>query len=180
MPRLCFSLSHYEAISNAYIRGLEKCAAPQRVASVASFFVSRIDTAVDRALEAIGTPEALALRGKIAVANAKIVYQRFKEIFYGESFRALKQKDCRVQRPLWASTSTKNPEYSDVLYVENFIGPNTVNTLPPVTMDAFRNHGKARCTIEEGLEEAKNYLRQLVELEGRFRQNNQKSSKRGC
>ncbi len=105
--------------------------APARVASVASFFVSRVDTVVDKALEQNGTPEALALRGRIAIANSRLVYQRFREIFYGAPFAALRARGCRVQRPLWASTSTKNPAYRDVLYVEELIGPDTVNTMPP-------------------------------------------------
>jgi transaldolase len=126
---LMFSLSHYVAVARAYLRGVERSPQPHRVASVASFFVSRVDTAVDRALEALGAPEALALRGKIAIANTKLVYQRFREIFHGEAFAALQKRGARVQRPLWASTSAKNPAYSDVMYVEELIGPETVNTM---------------------------------------------------
>src|SRR2546426_626427 len=127
---LMFSMAHYEAVARAYVNGLERCANPAEVASVASFFVSRVDTMVDRALESLGTPQALSLLGKIAIANSKMVYQRFLQIFHGEGFAALRQRGARVQRPLWASTGTKNPKYSDILYVENLIGPETVNTLP--------------------------------------------------
>lgn len=152
---LIFSLSHYEAVARAYLRGLERSAEPPRIASVASFFVSRIDTAVDRELEAVGTPEALALRGKAAVASAKLAYRRFREIFYGEPFARLRAKGARLQRPLWGSTSTKNPAYPDLLYVEGLVGRDTVNTVPPATLDALRDHGKIRAgTIEEGMEEA--------------------------
>src|SRR5205823_15059403 len=128
---------------------------PARIASVASFFVSRVDTMVDRALESLGTPQALSLMGKIAIANSKMVYDRFREIFHGEGFAALRQRGARVQRPLWASTGTKNPKYSDVLYVESLIGSETVNTLPPETIDAFRDHGKVPgATVKQGLDEA--------------------------
>ncbi|HEY3302968.1 MAG TPA: transaldolase [Candidatus Binatia bacterium] len=162
---LMFSMSHYEAVARAYIRGLERAAEPAKVASVASFFVSRVDTMVDGALEKIGTPEALALRGKIAIANSKAVYRRFEEIFHGEGFAALKSRGARVQRPLWASTGTKNPNYSDVLYVENLIGADTVNTLPPATIDAFRDHGKVPgATVKENLAEAMSAISELKQL----------------
>ncbi|MGE0130552.1 MAG: transaldolase [Blastocatellales bacterium] len=158
---LMFSMSHYEAVARAYLRGMERASNPRGVASVASFFVSRVDTAVDRALEAIGAPEALALRGKIAIANAKIVYQRFREIFHGDAFAALRKRGARVQRPLWASTSAKNPAYSDVMYVEELIGPETINTMPPATLNAFRDHGRARATLQEGVKEAETALARL-------------------
>ncbi len=162
---LMFSLAHYEAVAQAYLRGLERASEPQRVASVASFFVSRVDTAVDRKLEEIGTPEALALRGQAAVANAKMVYRRFREIFNAESFAALRERGARVQRPLWASTGTKNPAYSDVLYVEELIGTDTVNTVPPATLDAFGDHGRVRgSTVEEGQAEAEGTLSRLAKL----------------
>jgi len=152
---LLFSLQQYEAVSGAYIRGLRGRRDPRGVASVASFFVSRVDTAVDAALDAIGTPSASALRGSIAVANARMAYRRFEEIFRGEPFAALARRGGRPQRPLWASTGTKNPAYSDVLYVEELIGPDTVNTMPPVTVDAFRHHGTVRgATLREGLDAA--------------------------
>src|SRR5438093_1086675 len=162
---LMFSMAHYEAVARAYIKGLERCADPSKVASVASFFVSRVDTMVDRALESLGTPQALALMGKIAVANSKIVYDRFREIFHGEGFAALRQRGARVQRPLWASTGTKNPKYSDVLYVENLIGSETVNTMPPDTIKAFKDHGKViREAVRENLDEAAAALGQLKAL----------------
>ncbi|HEX2385287.1 MAG TPA: bifunctional transaldolase/phosoglucose isomerase [Candidatus Binatia bacterium] len=152
---LMFSMGHYEAVAGAYARGLERAENPRTIASVASFFVSRVDTLVDKDLEKIGTPAALALRGKIAIANSKAVYRRFEEIFHGEGFAQLRSRGGRVQRPLWASTGTKNPEYSDVLYVENLIGAETVNTLPPATIDAFRDHGEARgATVKENLDDA--------------------------
>lgn len=162
---LMFSLRHYEAVAAAYIHGLQRCAEPQKVASVASFFVSRVDTRVDKALESLGSPQALALRGKIAVANAKMVYQRFREIFYGGDFSALAQRGARVQRPLWASTSTKNPNYRDVFYVEELIGRDTVNTLPLPTLSAFREHGRVRGeTVRENLSAAKEQLQTLSSL----------------
>ena len=161
---LMFSMKHYEDVANAYISGLERAANPRRIASVASFFVSRVDTMIDKKLEEIGTPAALALRGKIAIANSKMVYQRFRELFSGERWEKLTKRGARVQRPLWASTGTKNPAYSDVLYVETLIGADTVNTLPPATMDAFRDHGHARETVTEGLDEAREQLAQLAKV----------------
>jgi transaldolase len=164
---LMFSMSHYEAVARAYIRGLERCANPAKVASVASFFVSRVDTMVDRALETLATAQARAktLLGKIAIANSKMVYHRFREIFHGEGFVALRQRGTRVQRPLWASTSTKNPAYSDVLYVENLIGAETVNTMPPETLTAFKDHGKVPGdTVTDNLDDAATALGWLKAL----------------
>jgi transaldolase/glucose-6-phosphate isomerase len=173
---LLFSLDAYERAANAYIAGLERLAAaggdPSRVASVASFFLSRVDTLVDRKLDALireteddaARAEKEALLGKAAIANAKLAYARFKSIFGAPRFRALREKGARVQRPLWASTGTKNPKYSDVMYLEPLIGPDTVNTVPPATLDAFRAHGVVRATIEEGLDEAKAALAALAEL----------------
>jgi transaldolase/glucose-6-phosphate isomerase len=162
---LMFSMAHYEAVARAYINGLRRAADPAAVASVASFFVSRVDTVVDKQLEAIGTPEAKALLGKIAIANSRVVYRRFLEIFHGEGFVSLRQRGARVQRPLWASTGTKNPAYSDVLYVENLIGPETVNTLPPDTINAFRDHGNVPgTTVKQGIEEADADLARLASL----------------
>ena len=162
---LMFSLTHYEAVAQAYLKGLARCQDPQKVASVASFFISRVDTVVDRNLETVGTPKALALRGKIAIANARKVYQRFQEIFYGEPFAALKKQGAHVQRPLWASTGTKNPAYSDVVYIEELVGPDTVNTVPPATLDAFRAHGKVRgTTVTTGQAEADAALAGLRKL----------------
>jgi transaldolase/glucose-6-phosphate isomerase len=171
---LLFSLDAYEQAANAYIAGLERLAAagggPSRVASVASFFLSRVDTLVDRKLDALirdteddtVRAEKAALLGKAALANAKLAYARFKSIFGTSRFQALREKGARVQRPLWASTGTKNPSYSDVMYVEPLIGPDTVNTMPPATLDAFRDHGVVRATIEEGLEEAEATLAALA------------------
>jgi transaldolase len=151
---LIFSLNHYENVAGAYLRGLEMCAEPSAVASVASFFISRVDSKVDAALDAIGTPEALALRGKTAVANAKLAYRRFEELFRGETFSRLAEKGARVQRPLWASTSTKNPAYPDVIYVDELIGADTVNTLPVATLDAYRDHGDPRASLGVNVAEA--------------------------
>jgi transaldolase len=145
---LMFSLDHYEAVADAYLRGLDRHPNPRQVASVASVFVSRLDTVADRLLQEIGAPEALALRGTIAIANARRIYRRFREIFQGERFARLTQRGARVQRPLWASTGTKNPSYSDVLYLESLVAPDTVTTVPPNTMDAFRDHGRVRVTLE--------------------------------
>lgn len=167
---LMFSLRHYEAVAQAYIAGLERRDAYSPggnkiwPVSVASFFVSRVDNAVDPMLEKIGTPEALALRGKIAIANAKLAYQRFCETFYGEPFASWREKGVRVQRPLWGSTSTKNPAYSDVLYVEELIGPDTVNTIPLKTLEAFRDHGRASETLRKDLAQAEAHVAQLKNL----------------
>jgi transaldolase len=161
---LIFSLKHYDAVARAYIRGIEKSPEPGRVTSVASFFVSRIDTYVDRELEKIGTEAALALRGRAAVANSKLAYRRFREVFFGEEFAAQRQRGARVQRALWGSTSTKNPAYSDLLYVEELIGPDTVNTLPMETIDAFKDHGKIRSALQKGVDEAEQVLADLERL----------------
>jgi len=162
---LMFSMKHYEEVARAYIQGLERCSNPEQVASVASFFVSRVDTVVDSALEKLGTEEAKALLGKIGIANCKVVYQRFREVFHGKDFATLRRRGARVQRPLWASTGTKNPAYSDVLYVENLIGPETVNTLPPATLNAFRHHGRVKgFTVGEELKEAESDLSSLKKL----------------
>jgi transaldolase len=138
---LMFSLESYIAIANAYVRGLERASDPSRIASVASFFVSRVDTKIDAVLDAIGDRRAEALRGTIAVANAKLAYRHYREIFGRHTFGHLERRGARPQRVLWASTSTKNPDYPDTMYVDDLIGPNTVNTLPPDTIDAFVDHG---------------------------------------
>lgn len=161
---LMFSLKHYEAVAHAYIYGIARNAQPWRTTSVASFFVSRVDTYVDKELEKIGTEKALALRGKAAIANSKVVYRRFHELFFEDEFSAQRRRSARVQRVLWGSTSTKNPAYSDVLYVENLIGPYTVNTLPMETLETFRDHGKVARTIDKDLNEAKNVLAGLAEV----------------
>jgi transaldolase len=157
---LLFSLAGYERVMEAYLRGLERRSsaggALDRVASVASFFISRVDTAVDAELRtrveaAASAQEEERLRslfGKAAVANAKLAYARFREIFDGERFGRLRASGARVQRPLWASTSTKNPSYRDVVYVEELIGPDTVNTMPLATVEAFADHGEARRTVD--------------------------------
>src|SRR5437016_12927390 len=143
---LIFSLQRYAEVAEAYIRGLERLVAgggsPEDVYSVASFFVSRVDTEADKRLEAVRTKDALALRGKLAVANAKLAYEHYQQAFSGPRWEFLKGKGANPQRCLWASTSTKNPEYRDVLYVEELIGPDTVNTMPAETMEAFQDHGK--------------------------------------
>ncbi|HFE67288.1 MAG TPA: transaldolase [Chloroflexi bacterium] len=165
---LMFSMAHYEAVAGAYIEGLAQWVAgggdPQQVASVASFFVSRVDTAVDRQLNALDNPAAQTLLGKVAVANSKVVYQRFKEIFHGETFAALQAAGSRRQRLLWASTSTKNPAYRDTLYVDELIGPETVNTMPPNTIEAFRDHGRVANTLEANVTEAQAVLDELAAL----------------
>jgi transaldolase len=154
---LIFSLQRYAEVVNAYVRGLERLVEsggdPSGVASVASFFVSRVDTEADRRLDEVGAPEDL--KGKLAVANAKLAYQRYNEFFSGSRWEALKAKGGRTQRCLWASTSTKNPAYRDVLYVEELIGPETVNTMPEETIQAFQDHGEVAPTLEKDLDEAK-------------------------
>ncbi|HXR25419.1 MAG TPA: transaldolase [Candidatus Binataceae bacterium] len=167
---LMFSLKHYDTVAEAYIRGLErrvKAGQPvDRVGSVASVFVSRVESLVDKRLDEQlkGQSNAglAALRGTAAVAGTKFIYQRFKEIFGGDRFKALAAKGARVQRPLWASTGTKNSTYSDIKYVQELIGPDTVNTMPPATMDAYRDHGQPRATIEEDLPGARATVRSLA------------------
>ncbi len=154
---LIFSLDMYAKVREAYLDGLdalmESGGDPAKTASVASFFVSRVDTAVDGLLERAGGA-ARALMGKAAVANAKIAYRDFKTTFASDRFRRMARKGARVQRPLWASTSAKNPNYSDVIYVETLIGADTVNTMPHATLTAFLEHGEARATIERGVDQA--------------------------
>jgi transaldolase len=161
---LMFSLAHYEAVAQAYLRGVDRASEPARVASVASFFVSRVDSKVDKLLEELGSEEALALRGRIGIANSKMAYQRYKEIFEGGDFAALATRGARPQRVLWASTSTKNPDYRDVLYIEELIGPATVNTVPPATVEAFRDHGTAARTLDAEIEAARSDLEALAAL----------------
>jgi transaldolase len=156
---LIFSLERYRQVMEAYISGLEAFAAEpdadlSRVASVGSFFISRVDTEVDRRLEAIGTDAALALRGKAGLAQGRLAYRAFREAFRGPRWEALAARGARVQRPLWASTGTKNPAYSDVMYVDGLIGPDTVNTLPEATLEAFDDHGTLRRTVDADLDEA--------------------------
>lgn len=155
---LIFSLTAYREVMAAYLRALERRLAAGRalagVASVASFFVSRVDTKVDRLLEERGDPELLALRGQAANANAKRAYRLFRETFTGPRFARLRARGARVQRALWASTSTKNPDYPDLHYVEPLIGPDTVNTVPPHTLEAFLDHGRVACAVTTGWEAA--------------------------
>lgn len=163
---LIFSLSRYQAVMEAYIAGLEKIGSEDlsSVSSVASFFISRVDVEVDKRLVAIGTEDALALRGKAAIAQAKLAYELFEQTFAGERWEALAAKGARVQRPLWASTSTKDPSYPDTLYVDTLIGPNTVNTLPDATLAAFDDHGTVARTIDDNVEEAHAVVAQLGAL----------------
>jgi transaldolase len=166
---LMFSVDVYREVARAYIAGLRRRLEAgedvRGIASVASFFVSRVDTKVDKRLEEIGTEAALALRGRAAVANAKMAYAAFGEIFDGPEFADLAAAGARVQRCLWASTSTKNPNYRDVLYVEELIGPRTVNTMPLETITAFGDHGQLRRTLDERLDEARATLA-AVEAQG--------------
>ncbi|MEA2000814.1 MAG: transaldolase [Actinomycetota bacterium] len=143
---LMFSLDDYEAVAQAYVRGIRRSEDPRRIASVASFFVSRVDSDTDSELDKVGSDAALGLRGKAAVGNAKLAYDRYREIFDGPDFADQLDRGARPQRVLWASTSAKNPAYSDVLYVEPLIGLNTVNTMPPATIDAFLDHGQIDST----------------------------------
>jgi transaldolase len=161
---LMFSMDHYEAVANAYLHGIARAPQPTAVASVASFFVSRVDTKVDKRLDEIGAPDALALRGKAAVANSRLVYRRFREIFDGPEFATLRAAGARVQRVLWGSTSTKNPDYPDLLYVDTLIGPDTVNTMPPATLDAFRDHGTPHPSVDRDLDEAETVLASLRQV----------------
>jgi transaldolase len=168
---LIFSLSRYEKVINAYLEGLERRVAAGEaighIASVASFFISRVDSKVDQKLAQIIHGEgrhastAMGLLGKLAVANAKLAYQIFQQYLLEDRHKILSKSGANYQRPLWASTSTKNPDYSDVKYVNELIGPSTVNTLPPVTLDAFRDHGVAEITIDQDVEQAHEVLHSL-------------------
>lgn len=170
---LIFAVPVYEKVAEAYIRGLERRANAgqpiDRIGSVASFFVSRIDTAVDKQLESKAQQAKDSqqkqrieeLMGRAAIANAKIAYESFQKIFSGERWDKLKAKGARVQRPLWASTSTKNPKYRDVLYVEELIGPDTVNTMPMKTLEDFRDHGLVKPTLQAGFDEAHKIFAEL-------------------
>ncbi|HZM22977.1 MAG TPA: transaldolase, partial [Anaerolineales bacterium] len=157
---LIFSLKRYAEVMDAYLSGLEdrtNAGHPiDHIASVASFFVSRVDTKIDPQL-----PDDSPLRGKAAIANAKLAYDQYHQTFAGRRWENLKVKGARVQRPLWASTSTKNPAYPDTIYIDNLIGPETVNTVPPATIEAFRDHGVASMTLMRGLHEAQDSINQL-------------------
>ncbi|MDQ2910478.1 MAG: transaldolase [Actinomycetota bacterium] len=162
---LIFSLERYVEVVDAYLRGLERLVEaggdPGPVASVASFFVSRVDTEADKRLEGRGAPDEL--KGKLAIANAKLAYQRYKELHAGDRWEALAGKGARTQRCLWASTSTKNPDYRDVMYVEELIGPETVDTMPEETISAFQDHGLVELTLERDLDEARRVFERLAE-----------------
>ena len=159
---LIFSLERYRDVAQAYIRGLQRLVEggddPSKVVSVASFFVSRVDTETDRRLEDVGRED---LKGRLAIDNAKIVYQEFKKLFGGPEWESLESRGATKQRPLWASTSTKNPEYKDTVYVDNLIGPETVNTMPLSTLKATMDHAEVRPTLEEGLDEARKLFEEL-------------------
>ena len=165
---LIFSLARYAEVIEAYLSGLETLARRggdlASVHSVASFFVSRVDTEVDRRLDATGTGDALALRGKAAVAQAKLAYRLFRDRFAGERWERLAARGAHVQRPLWASTSTKDPSYPDTLYVDGLIGSDTVNTLPEATIAAFEDHGTIARTIDRGVDDAEAVMRTLAEV----------------
>lgn len=170
---LIFSIERYAEVIEAYFAGLEDCDGDLgRVHSVASFFVSRVDTEVDRRLQAIASAsgagpaqeEALALRGKAAVAQAKLAYELFRRSFRGERWDELCEQGARVQRPLWASTSTKNPAYPDTLYIDNLIGPDTINTMPDATIDAFERRGTVACTINKGVDQAHQVMEDLAKV----------------
>jgi transaldolase/glucose-6-phosphate isomerase len=170
---LLFSQQVYEEVAEAFLAGLEHLIGQggdaSRIASAASLFVSRIDVAVDKLIEErLGQSkdedkrrELTGLRGKVAIANTKLAYQRYKRLFAGPRWEKLHAKGARVQRMLWASTGTKNKSYSDVLYVEELIGPDTINTVPPATMDAFRDHGRVRASLEKNIEDARQTMATL-------------------
>jgi transaldolase len=162
---LIFSLERYEAVAESYIRGLERLVAeggdPKKAFSVASFFVSRIDTEADKRLDAIGGHDEL--KGKLAVANARLAYQRYKAIFTGPRWEYLQSKGATPQRVLWASTSVKNPDYPDTMYVEDLIGPDTVNTMPEETIEDFQDHGHPSVRLESELEQARKLLADLAD-----------------
>ena len=168
---LIFGLENYKAVADAYIAGLEKLAETgptvaaghpvDKVASVASFFVSRVDSAIDKELEKMDQKE---LQGKSAIANSKLAYAEFKQIFSGSRWQPLKDQGARVQRVLWASTSAKNPNFADTLYVDELIGPNTVNTIPPATFDSFMDHGRVAETLTKDGEAARRQIEKLAEL----------------
>ncbi len=165
---LMFSIDQYRAVAEAYLMGLEdrirRGEPVNGINSVASVFVSRIDTMIDAQLDAIGSHEAIALKGKAGLSNSKLVYQEFKNYFTGERWNALHALGARVQRPLWASTSSKNPNYPDLLYVDNLIGAETVNTVPPETLKAILDHAIIHPTIEEGVPEARQAMEDLANV----------------
>jgi transaldolase len=163
---LMISLSQYDLVADAFMKGLEeRDANVSQIASVASFFVSRVDVKVDPLLDENGSPEAKALKGKIGIANARMAYQRYREAFQSERWQRLASRGARIQRVLYGSTGTKNPQYPDTLYADNLIGPDTINTLPPETLQAFLDHGKVALTLENDLDQARIQLDTLAELD---------------
>jgi len=170
---LIFSVQRYEAVMDAYLDGLERAHAAgwdlARIGSVASFFVSRVDTEVDTRLNKIGTEEALALRGTAAIANARLAYQRFEQVFDSDRWERLEALDARPQRPLWASTGVKDPTYDDTRYVVELVAPGTVNTMPEATLRAVADHGVVRGeTIRPGYGEARTVMHDLVPHQATF------------
>jgi len=166
---LIFGIDRYQEVMDAYIRGLQRLSKSdpskvQDVASVASFFISRVDSEVDKRLDAHGTPAALDLRGKAAIAQAKLAYHMFEKTFSDDAWLSLAKLGAQVQRPLWASTSTKNPSYPDTMYVDELIGPHSVNTLPDATMEAFSDHGSIAETITNNVDGARKVLDELSRL----------------
>jgi transaldolase len=162
---LIFSLERYNDVMEAYLQGLEACEGDlSAINSVGSFFISRVDTEVDRRLEEIGTDEALALRGTAALAQGKLAYQEFQRAFSGDRWDALAKRGAKVQRPLWASTSTKNPAYPKTLYVDNLIGPSTVNTMPDSTIADFVDHGTVARTVDKDVDAARQTWKALAEV----------------
>jgi len=166
---LIFSLERYAAVLEAYVAGLEDrlnagATDLSSIASVGSFFISRVDTEVDRRLEAIGTPAALALRGRAALAQAQLAYAMFSNVFSGSRWSRLAAANAQMQRPLWASTSTKNPAYRDTLYVDELIGPHTVNTLPDATLEAFDDHGRLARTVDVDVDAAKRVWEDIADI----------------
>lgn len=165
---LMFSLDHVLEVAQSYMRGarhwLEQGGDAHRVKSVASLFLSRVDTLVDKKLDLLGTDQTRQLRGKAGIALAKLAYQRYKDLFHGPAFSDLKRAGIRPQYLLWASTGTKNQNYSDLLYVESLIGPETINTMPDATLAAFRDHGKVALTLEQDVEAAKNHFLALEQI----------------
>ena len=173
---LLFSQQVYEQVAEAYVAGLEQLAARggdvSEIASVASFFISRIDSAIDKIVEAhlkaskdsSAQSQLKSVQGKVAIANGKLAYQSYLEIFGTDRWKKLAAKGAKTQRVLWASTSTKNPAYSDVMYVEELVGPDTVNTIPPATFDAYRDHGHPRQTLTENIDQAKQVMDTLPKL----------------
>lgn len=162
---LMFSMDHYKSVAEAYISGLEERLKSggeiNNIASVASFFVSRVDSVVDKALNEKGVND---LQGKIAIANSKVVYKYSQELYSSDRFKKLKEKGAKIQRLLWASTGTKNPAYSDILYIEGLIGMDTVNTVPPATLNAFRDHGSPKETLTQNVKDSENSLEKLSGL----------------